>query len=455
MSRTLFFKTGLTGILALLLLIPLAGVQAIVQERIALRDGVVANIQQSAVTTQRLVGPILVVPFQKTVVDVVVDTKTGMSTRTSRTEDGQLLFLPEHLDVNTKATTQKRFRGIYSALLYESENALTGNFVVPENFGVQNATPDTVSYRFGEAHIALGMDDPRGIRGNLELKWNDSRHPFAGGAGAAPLPSGVHAPLGRLAPERRDYRFAIDLRMQGAEVLQLVPAAQETTFTLRSSWPHPSFIGQYLPDSRTISATGFEAVWRTSRLATNVEQALQACNGQHDCPTLLFKTAGVEFVEPVDIYLMLERSAKYGFLFVVFTFVLFGLFELLKRLAIHPIQYALVGVALAMFFLLLVALSEHLPFAVAYVIASSSCVLLLGFYVSYVLKGVKRASGFAAALTLLYGALYVLLQSEDMALLLGAILLFGILASIMLVTRRIDWYRLTAPVEGKHQQPQE
>jgi inner membrane protein len=443
MSRTLLIKTGITGILALLLLIPLAGVGSIVRERIALRDGVVANIQQSSVTPQRLVGPVLVVPFEKVIVDIVLDTKTGISTQQSlRTEAGQLLFLPETLEVNSSAKTQKRYRGIYSALLYDSDNVLTGNFAIPENFGIQNTAPETVTYRWGQAHVAMGIDDPRGIRGVLELQWNGASHAFEGGAGSAPLPSGVHAPLGQLPTEARNYRFAIDLRMQGAETLALVPTAKQTTFKLRSAWPHPSFTGQFLPETHTIGASGFEAVWRTSRLSSNVEQDLQSCNGQHDCPALLFKTAGVAFIEPVDIYLMLERSAKYGFLFITFTFVLFSLFELLKRLAIHPIQYALVGVALAMFFLLLVALSEHLPFAIAYAIAASSCVLLLGFYVSYVLKGVKRASGFAAALALLYGALYVLLQSEDMALLLGAFLLFGILSAIMIITRRVDWYRL-------------
>lgn len=444
MSRTLLIKTAITGFLALLLLIPLTAVESIVRERMALRDGVVANIQQSAVTTQRLVGPILVVPFVKTTIEAAVDTKTGVSTRTSRTEEGQVMFVPEQLKVTTQAATEKRYRGIYSARLYNSHNTFAGNFSVPENFGIENRTPDTVAYRWGNAHIVLGIDDPRGIRGKLHVVWNSERREFQGGAAMAPLPAGVHAPVGRLSPQARDYSFAIDLGLAGSEVLQLVPTGKETHFAMKSSWPHPSFVGQFLPESRSIGAKGFEAVWRTSRLATNVEQALQTCTGERDCPALLAKTVGVAFVDPVDVYLMLQRSAKYGFLFILFTFVLFSLFEVLQRLAIHPVQYALVGVALATFFLLLVALSEHLPFALAYAIASTSCVALLGFYVSYVLRGVGRASGFAAALALLYGALYVLLQSEDMALLLGAILMFVILATVMLVTRRVDWYRLAA-----------
>lgn len=445
MSLTLLIKAGVTAAVALLLLLPLEAINGLVRERVALRNGVVTNIQKSAVTRQTLVGPILVVPFQKTSVDVVVDQTTGQTTRTPRSEDGQLLFLPEQLDVKTRVTTEKRYRGIYSALLYNTTSALSGTFSLPESFGVKDATANGVSYRWGEAHLVMGMDDTRGIRGKPSLTWGDARGDFQSGTGQAPVQNGVHAPLGTLPTTAAVYRFAMNLQLQGAEVLEVVPAGKETTLTMQAEWPHPSFVGQFLPDARTIGAQRFEAVWRTSRLSTNVEHALQGCNGQSVCKPLLEKAMGVAFIDPVDVYLMLERSAKYGFLFILFTFVLFGLFELLKGLAIHPVQYALVGVALATFFLLLTALSEHLPFALAYAIAAASCVLLLGFYVSYVLKGVRRAAGFSSALALLYAAMYVLLQSEDLALLLGAILMFGILAAIMIVTRRVDWYRIGAP----------
>lgn len=442
MSRTLMLKAGVTAAMALMLFLPLAAISDLVSERVALRDGVIVNIQKSAVTRQKLVGPILVVPFHKTIIDVVVDEKTGVTTRTPRTEDGQLLFVPEQLDVTTRVTTEKRYRGIYSALLYNTTSTVGGTFSVPPNFGVADATPDAATYRWGEAHLVMGMDDTRGIRGKLELTWGGVGRSFQSGTGQAPVASGVHAPVGVLAAAGGVYRFDVNLQLQGAEVLELVPTGKETTMKMQATWPHPSFVGQFLPESRSIGAAGFEAVWRTSRLATSVEQALHACNGQSTCAPLLARSMGVAFIEPVDVYLMLERSSKYGFLFVLFTFVLFGLFELLKRLAIHPVQYALVGVALATFFLLLVALSEHLAFPVAYAIAAGSCVMLLGFYVSYVLKSVRRAGGFSAALALLYAAMFVLLQSEDMALLLGAILLFGIVAAIMLVTRHVDWYRV-------------
>lgn len=444
MSRPLSIKALVTVILALLLIVPLGAIQGIVSERSTLRRGVIANIQRSAVTPQTLVGPILVVPYRKTTIETTTDASGKPSTYT-RHEDGQVRFIPDDLSITTAVETEHRSRGIYSALLYHTTNTLGASFTVPERFGVAELDSQVVSYAWGRAFLALGIADTRGIKGKLAARWNDGTattvREFNGGT-LTPIGNGVHAPIGLLPPSGGKYRAEIDLQLMGAESLQVVPIGKDTVVTMRAAWPHPSFIGEFLPQTRTITSDGFQAVWRTSRLASNIEHAMDQCDGK--CARLLSTTLGVAFVQPVDVYLQTERSLKYGFLFIVITFVLFALYELLKRLAIHPVQYALVGVALAMFFLLLVALSEHLPFVVAYLAASASCVLLLGFYVSYVLKGVKRGASFATMLTLFYGAIYVLLQSEDMALVLGAILLFAILAAIMVVTRRVDWYRVTA-----------
>ncbi len=444
MTRSLAIKTAFTVFLAIVLTLPLGAIREVVRERMALRDGVVTNIQKSGVTTQKLVGPILVVPYRKKVRETVVNAD-GKQTTSVRTVDSHAHFLPETLTVTTGATTERRYRGIYAALLYDSKNVLSGTFSLPANLGVPE-DEDTVSLEWGAAYLVLGVSDPRGVKGTPAVRWDDRGHEFKAGTEQALIKSGVHAPLGeagsKTALTSGRHSFSIDLRLQGAETFELVPVGKETAVTIAAPWPHPSFMGQFLPDSRTVDASGFQATWRTTHLASDVEQALRRCANE-ECPELMAKTLGVAFIQPVDIYLQTERSAKYGFLFVLFTFVIFYLFELLKRLAIHPIQYALVGVALAMFFLLLVALSEHMAFPLAYVIASAACVTLLGFYVSYVLKSLGRGAGFAGLLALLYGALYILLQSEDMALLLGAILLFGILAGIMAVTRRVDWYRIT------------
>jgi inner membrane protein len=233
---------------------------------------------------------------------------------------------------------------------------------------------------------------------------------------------------------------------------------------LDSSWPHPQFNGAFLPRTRTVDDKGFRATWEVSSLATNAQAQYLAgitratvgggeSGSQTSLPATLsaadpgrgaLDAVGVSLVDPVNVYSQADRASKYGLLFVLLTFVGFFMFELIKQLRIHPIQYGLVGLALAIFFLLLVSLSEHVAFVWAYLTASTACIGLLGFYVAHVLHSRARGIGFAAMLATLYAALYGLLVSEDNALVLGAGLLFVILAALMVVTRKVDWYRVGA-----------
>jgi inner membrane protein len=209
--------------------------------------------------------------------------------------------------------------------------------------------------------------------------------------------------------------------------------------TMRANWPHPSFQGRFLPASHDIRADGFTASWKMSRLAAQSANCAFPCTGEQ---------IAVSFIEPVGLYQQLERASKYGFLFIGLTFGAFLLFELLRRLAIHPVQYALVGLALAMFFLLLTALSEHIDFAAAYAAATLACVGLISIYLIWVLKRIRTALAFGSALAALYAMLYALLKAEDYSLLGGSLLLFGLLSVVMLATRRVDWYVLTARPTG-------
>ncbi len=218
---------------------------------------------------------------------------------------------------------------------------------------------------------------------------------------------------------------------------------------LASTWPHPQFHGDFLPRTRAIGPDGFKARWEVSSLASNAQSQFRAAmsrrapQGSTDAAEAV-DAIGVSLVDPVNVYSQVDRATKYGVLFVLLTFVAFFMFEFLKQLRIHPIQYGLVGLAVAIFFLLLLALSERIPFAVAYLVAAIACVTLIGYYLGHVLGGWLRGAGFAGLLGTLYAALYGLLISEDNALVLGAGLLFLILAAIMVVTRRVDWYRATA-----------
>lgn len=231
-----------------------------------------------------------------------------------------------------------------------------------------------------------------------------------------------------------------------------MPVGLENDIQLNSSWPHPSFVGRFLPDQTHVSAQGFTSRWRVSDLATGgddgvLSEKLSGNSGEryatarHVNMSGLATTLGVSLLDPVDNYTQADRAVRYGFMFVLLTFGGFFLFEARKGQRIHSIQYLLVGFAVTLFFLLLVALSEHVVFAQAYLIAATACVGLLTAYGRYVLGHWGRAAVFGSAYVLFYGGMYVLLSSEDYAFLMGAWLVFGLLALAMFMTRKLDWHR--------------
>jgi inner membrane protein len=243
----------------------------------------------------------------------------------------------------------------------------------------------------------------------------------------------------------------LEMAIAGTQSLGIVPVADSNRIELQSGWPHPQFSGRFLPNQRSIGDDGFRASWNISSLASAAQSQVLDPSIERLTPRAgeVEQGTGVDsvtvaLVDPVDVYTQVDRASKYGILFVLLTFVGFALFELVKQLRIHPLQYLLVGLALAIFFLLLLGLSEHMAFWQAYVLAAAACIGLQFVYLSGVLRGWWRAGAFATMLTALYGALYSLLVSEDNALLMGSLLLFGILAVVMLVTRRIDWYERSA-----------
>jgi inner membrane protein len=235
------------------------------------------------------------------------------------------------------------------------------------------------------------------------------------------------------------HEFAFTAEITGLQSLSFIPSARRHEVRLAADWPHPSFRGRHLPEAREVSKDGFQAAWRISELASEAPRILAAC-ADPACKALEQSHFGVSLIEPVDVYVQAHRAIKYALLFVLLTFAAFFLFEIMRELRIHPIQYALVGLALAMFFLLLIALSEHVRFVYAYLASALACVTLIACYAQAVLKSWSRALGFAAMLTALYTMLYALLRSEDHSLLLGALLVCGVLAAVMMLTRRVDWY---------------
>ncbi len=448
MQRTLLWKIALIGIVALLLQIPAEMIRGLVAERKQARDGVIAQIARGSSEAQRIVGPVLYVPWTRRSADATTTTDDGGHSRTVRKEKierGQVVLLPSTLFVDGNIDLQQKHRGIYTAQLYTLNATLRGSFVLPPDLEIPQG-PGTLEW--GRALLVLGIQDTRGIRDGVKLEWDGAQPAlYPGGVDAAGTPNGIHADLGVLPANKTaaTREFRITLSLLGTELLDIVPVGATTTVALSSAWPHPSFTGRILPDAGTrISREGFAAQWRTSHFATNLAQLHQRCVQSRQCDAFNQHSLTVSFVQPVDLYQIVERSVKYGFLFIGLTFAAFFLFEVLKRLAIHPLQYALVGLALGIFFLLLISLSEHIGFAAAYSAAAASCVALIGYYVAHVLKSVRRGTLFGLALSALYGLLYVLLRVEDHALLMGSLLVFACVASAMVATRRVDWYDVAA-----------
>ncbi|MGY2291798.1 cell envelope integrity protein CreD [Pseudomonas sp. SDO528_S397] len=446
MNRSLLYKLGTIALLILLLLIPLLMINGIITSRQQLRDDVLMDIARSSSFSQRLSGPVLVVPYRKTVREWKLNEKLNERYEETREVRGRLYFLPEHFELDGQVQTELRARGIYQARLFHADNRISGRFVPPAQWGVQE---DFADYRFDPAFLAVGISDIRGIENALKLELGSERLAFAPGSQVDWLGEGVHVML----PEQNNQApapldFAFDLRLQGTEQLQVLPVGKTSQVKLASNWPHPSFIGNFLPAQRDVSDAGFSARWQTSFFSTNLEDALRKCLTERGCKELTGRSFGVSFIDPVDQYLKSDRAIKYALLFIALTFAGFFLFEVLKSLAVHPVQYALVGVALAFFYLLLLSLAEHTGFALAYLVSAVACVSLIGFYVCHVLRSVRHGLGFSAGLAALYGLLYGLLSAEDYALLMGAVLLFGLLGTVMVLTRKLDWYGV-----GKHETP--
>ena len=347
-----------------------------------------------------------------------------------------LHVLPDTLEVTGEVEVRPRYRGIYRAQTFRLDGTWQGKFKVPARFGLAAQSRSSIERVF----VAFAVADPRGLRGRPALRLDGRAQTLAAGTSIPALSEGFRVELDPAAlAGGGDLGFALQLSLEGTGSLAVVPSGDDTRIALRSNWPHPSFEGAFLPGEKALAADGFSANWQTTLLATNLDSRLAGClqRGSGHCE---LPGVGVRFVEPVNVYHRSERAVKYGLLFIGLTFGAFFLFETLERYRMHPLQYAFVGLALALFFLLVISLSEHIAFALAYGSAGAACVLLVTVYLRYVLGGWRRALGFGALLALLYGVLYGLLVSEDNSLVLGSLLLFALLAAAMWLTRRVDWY---------------
>ena len=430
MQDKLYFKIGIIALLSVILLLPLSMIESQIAARSHRQTQVIHNIAESAAGAQTLVGPVLGIQYRER----VLRRKPDQSGESTELIDRTMIVPAQRLNVEGEIGTEIRSRGLYQARLFHLGANLVGSIDLAAHLGIE-ASRHVQDIR---AFIVFGVADVRGITNDPEIVVNGQKHRFIPGTRSFIGGNGVHLTLGTIDIEKAQrFEFSFPLRLNGSERLAIAPTASATSVALKSNWPHPSFQGRFLPTKREISANGFDAQWQVSHLARNLDLALAAGTNTGNSETL-----DISFVSPVNVYLKAERAVKYGVLFVVLTFAAFFVTEVLRRLPIHPMQYLLVGLALAIFFLLLVALSEHVPFLTAYVVSAAGCVTLIGAYLSGVLGSRWRGAIFGSGIAALYGVLYGVLVSEDNALLMGTLILFVALGSVMIATRRFDWYRL-------------
>ncbi|WP_374563523.1 cell envelope integrity protein CreD [Ideonella sp.] len=455
-KNSLWSKVLAIGAVVGLLTLVLARIGFLVDERRGRQQEAIQSVQQSQAGAQSVMGPWL---HRACVEEWEVEVGEGKERRlqTERREF-RLQQAAQDLKVQSFATAESRYRGLFKV------NGFLGRLDLDAQWPSLAALEPKAEVRgsrltCGPITLTLAVADTRGVQ-RAELKLNGQAYPVSAGTEHPKYARGLHAPVA-LATNAGPLQAQLSLDLRGTGRLEFVPAAAQTEWDLKSDWPHPSFGGRFLPVQRDVSEEGFHAVWRVSELASSaardVAQGTAMCVGEvggnpytedagsvRDNPNCLDSLA-VSFIDPINPYVLADRAVKYGLLFVALTFVAVALTEVLGRARVrrvHPVQYALVGLALSLFFMLLLALSEHLLFEIAYAAASVACAGVLAVYGAHMLGGWRAGAAFGAALGGLYGLMYVLLTREQTALVVGTIGLFAAVAAVMLLTRKLDWYRL-------------
>jgi inner membrane protein len=452
MQRQLMLKILAIVVVGLSILIPINMVKYKLHERQGYLQQAKSSVASSWTGKQFIISPVLVVPYQTNkLASKSFYTSDGQQLIATPETQQQLLILPDTQEGELSISNEYLTKGIYQVPIYSGSVSFDGVFSA-EKLREALSTLRTKSQieSIGEPYVAMHISDMRGMSKNPELTVNNNVHSLVPGTGFSALASGLRSESIAKDHLNEELAFSFKVWIRGMESLSFLSLAEEASTKLESDWPHPEFIGNSLPDTREISQQGFSAHWLSSRYSNNGLEALHECNDKSQCHNVLASSSGVSFIDPVDIYLQSERSIKYAVLFIGLSFITFFIFECITLHRIHPIQYAFVGLAISTFYLLLISLAEHIEFYLAYLIAVGGCSGLISFYVRYMLRSIRSSILFSAMLTGLYGLLYVIVQAEDFALLMGAVLVFMILAILMYVTRGIDWYNLTSDPSEAH-----
>jgi inner membrane protein len=441
-SHSTILKLLGVGALVLVLLIPLAMITGVLRERLGRRNEAVADITSSWGREQNVIGPTLGIPYQyklKTVKEVPAPDGKVERRELEETATANAYFLPQTLNVSGNVETQKLHRGIYDAVVYRAQTVLSGKFAPPD-FGLLKIDLKDVQWK--DAFVTIAINDLRGTRDAIVLDWGGAKHPMLPGSQVPGYTTGATASLGSEQPISTEIQFSISLDFNGSEGIFFAPFGVQNEATLKSNSPDVGFRGAFLPAERSLRRDGFDAKWKVSYYGRDYPQSWISRTGNERFTNQSVSNSlfGAQFLSILDAYRYVERSIKYGVLFLVLVFTAFFLFEITARQKIHPFQYLMVGAALCLFYLLLLSISEFIGFTWAYLAAAVASIALITWYCRFFLGGGARTFMIGAGLSGVYLFLYITLQQQDYALLMGAVALFVVLSMVMYVTRKVDWY---------------
>jgi inner membrane protein len=416
----------------------LSMIEGKIEERSNNREHARGLIKKSWTGDQTLLGAVLTVPFQKAEKQRVFDQELNHYVVKLNWVDDELFILPKRMSIDSKLQHQILSKGIYDVPVYTSIQSFTGHFDLSK-LRIMSTDPHIKLSK--DTSLSFGVSDTRGLS-SPAIQVLQQQLDVKPGSKLTFFKSGFHSKV-RL-EELTDFEFDMQMQLKGMGRIAFIATARENEAKMISDWPHPSFEGAFLPIERKISTEGYTARWKTGIFSTDIENIIGRCFEQ-ECGNIYDSAFGVNHIQSVDIYLKSLRSVKYGLLVVIITFTIFILYEVLnKGIRIHPVSYFLTGMALSIFFLLLIALSEHLTFELSYWISSFACSGLIGYYISFVAKSKRHGRLVFALLNSFYLILFFIILSEDHALLSGSILMFGLLTVVIVLTRKVDWYSLSS-----------
>lgn len=420
-KQSISLKLLIVLILSLLLLIPSTMVIFLIDGREETKTEAINEITSKWGKEQTITGPVLVIPYET------------ISSPNSLSAIKYFHILPNELKIDGKLIPTEKHRGIYKVILYSSDIKITGSYK-PEDF---TDMPDTYEKIYWEdAKLVMGISDIKGLSSILTLNWNGISYKFLPGADKCSMfESGLNSRI-PLDP-KSEYKFSLDMQINGSEAIYFTPVGNSSTITLTSNWNTPSFDGSTLPSPSQVNDSGFSATWKSIELNRNFPQKL-FYDGY--LSNIDYQKSGVKLLLPIDTYQKSTRSVKYAFLFIILTFLIIFFSEITGKNRVHPVQYLITGLALVVFYSLLIALAEHISFNYAYLVSSIVIISMISFYMQSIFKRIKTTVVVFILLLLLYSYLFTILQIADYALLLGNIGLVIILGLVMFYSKKVDWY---------------